>query len=261
MSIVVKNAQGPDDSNFKLHLSVEVKNSRGGYLPAPNQPLLPFWAAMMLVTSVMVIAWSVICGKDWRGVVKIHLAISITIFTAFLEAAFGLTVAHGSNRYGHPYVVWHVANELAQAAKSATVRVLLIIIAMGYGTVKANRFRRSIYAPICFFGIYVYVGQSVPTIISVFTPMYSKLVFYSRLLTFVANVITGTWVTVSMMKTIQILKQHGDHTKLKLYYIFSAILCVCSVLGLVFAGFRYYFLVGSGSRICSVSSFFDYFFC
>ncbi|CAI6011774.1 unnamed protein product [Closterium sp. NIES-65] len=108
----------------------------GGYLPGMMMPYLNFYALMSMAYLVLGVVWFMQYARFWRDILQLQNCITAVIALSMLEMATWYFDYVNFNAGGfRPYGTTIWAATLG-ALRKAVSRVLVLIVAMGYGVVR-----------------------------------------------------------------------------------------------------------------------------
>ncbi|KAL0831558.1 hypothetical protein ABMA28_002347 [Loxostege sticticalis] len=121
--------------NFKGSMQVEML-APSGYLSAAMWPLIVFFGVMCGVYTVLCAAWLLVCGLQWRDLLRIQYWIGGVALLGMVESATYYAVYSAINKSGYFNVEAFMFAEWVSVAKRALARMLVIIVSLGFGIVK-----------------------------------------------------------------------------------------------------------------------------
>ena len=113
------------------------KNPRG-YLPGERQPLLPFHAALSLLYAILALTWLALHLLNARHVFAQQHLITLCLALGMLEACLDYADMHGVNSHGFNRAPLMVAAAAVAGAFRAAVRVTVLLLARGFGTLRPS---------------------------------------------------------------------------------------------------------------------------
>lgn len=124
-------------SNTKYNATFRVEMvAPSGYLSAAIWPLLPFFGVMCGIYTILCTCWLVVCGLQWRDLLRIQYWIGGVALLGMVESATYYGVYSSINSTGLFNVEAYVFAEWVSIAKRALARMLVIIVSLGFGIVK-----------------------------------------------------------------------------------------------------------------------------
>ncbi|XP_049868365.1 transmembrane protein 87A [Pectinophora gossypiella] len=124
---------GPTKFNVTVHVEMVAPS---GYLSAAIWPLLPFFGVMCGVYTVLCSCWLIVCGLQWRDLLRIQYWIGGVALLGMVESATYYGVYSSINRTGIFNAEAYMFAEWVSVAKRALARMLVIIVSLGFGIVK-----------------------------------------------------------------------------------------------------------------------------
>ncbi|XP_028156930.1 transmembrane protein 87A isoform X6 [Ostrinia furnacalis] len=121
--------------NFKGSMQVEML-APSGYLSAAMWPLLVFFGVMCGVYTVLCAGWLLVCGLQWRDLLRIQYWIGGVALLGMVESATYYGVYSAINNSGYFSLEAYLFAEWVSVAKRALARMLVIIVSLGFGIVK-----------------------------------------------------------------------------------------------------------------------------
>ena len=124
---------------FSLSYTLEMRNWYG-YLNLVDYPSLIFYGFMVGVYIILGVVWIILLAISYKDLIKSQLWIALVIFLGVLEEAFFVamystvnqTGVHAENR------LLYIIAELISSGKKSLAIMLLIIVSLGYETVKPS---------------------------------------------------------------------------------------------------------------------------
>ncbi|CAI7864405.1 unnamed protein product, partial [Closterium sp. NIES-54] len=107
-----------------------------GYLPGMMTPYLNFFGAMSIAYLLLGLLWLVQYARFWRDVLQLQHCITAVLFLAMVEMAawyFDFVNFNASGYRPIGITVWAVS---VGAVRKAVSRVLILVVAMGFGVVR-----------------------------------------------------------------------------------------------------------------------------
>ncbi|KAJ0175795.1 hypothetical protein K1T71_008954 [Dendrolimus kikuchii] len=122
-------------AKFKARVSIEMV-APSGYLSAAIWPLLPFFGVMCGVYTILCTLWLVVCGLQWRDLLRIQYWIGGVALLGMIESATYYGVYSSINTNGNFNAEAYMFAEWVSVAKRSLARMLVIIVSLGFGIVK-----------------------------------------------------------------------------------------------------------------------------
>eukprot|EP00164_Ancoracysta_twista_P004253 GFYU01005731.1.p1 GENE.GFYU01005731.1~~GFYU01005731.1.p1 ORF type:complete len:515 (+),score=109.61 GFYU01005731.1:170-1714(+) len=196
-----------------------------GYLPGRLYGYLPFYGVITICYLVVGFVWFVLCLMHWREIIRLQNLISVVIFLGMLETTlfyfYHLSFNNTGVRSSGPAVVGTIARVL----KKAVSRMLVLVVAMGYGVLRPSLGQTAYKVAVL--GI-CYIIFSM--LLDILTQLRSTTDISPILHTFaiipVALIDSAFywWIFFSLSKNLQYLENRRQLIKLELYKRFTRIL-------------------------------------
>ena len=124
---------------FSLSYTLEMKNPFG-YLSLVDYPGLIFYGIMVAVYTLLGILWILLLLISYQDLIRLQFWIALVIFLGLLEKVFFLAMYSVVNQTGAHVEMrpLYIIAELISSGKRSLVRMLLIVVSLGYGTVKPS---------------------------------------------------------------------------------------------------------------------------
>jgi hypothetical protein len=189
-----------------------------GYLSADLWPNLPFYGTVSLVYLLIGVCWFGVSLRHWRKLLAIQNWIAGVVFLGMAESAtvYFENLAYNADGLEDDGVV--VFSTLLSAFKLTVSRVLVLVVAMGYGVVKptlgTTRYKVTLLGVIYFvFGAALLLVQARDRSAEI---SWAAALF---LVVPVAVLDTGFywWIFLSLLRTIAQLKARRQVVKLNMY--------------------------------------------
>uniref|UniRef100_A0A0E0LNA3 GOST seven transmembrane domain-containing protein n=1 Tax=Oryza punctata TaxID=4537 RepID=A0A0E0LNA3_ORYPU len=217
------------------------KNSRG-YLPGRMAPLKPFYGVMSLAFAALAALWFVRYARFWREVSPLQNFATAAIALGMVEVTtWYLDLAEfdvsGVRPAGTTF--WAATSG---AVRGAACRVLVLLVAMGYGVTRpalgcANAKVAILGAAFLAAAEVLDVGENVG-IVSDHSP--ARRLFFI-LPVAALNTVFIYWIFTSLSRTISKLKARRMTTKLEMYRKFANSLTIAVALSLGWITFEVHF--------------------
>eukprot|EP01024_Parvocaulis_polyphysoides_P036503 TRINITY_DN3244_c2_g2_i2.p1 TRINITY_DN3244_c2_g2~~TRINITY_DN3244_c2_g2_i2.p1 ORF type:complete len:544 (+),score=43.31 TRINITY_DN3244_c2_g2_i2:45-1634(+) len=209
-----------------------------GYLPGMMSPNLKFFGLMALAYLILALVWMVLCFVNWRDLITLQHCISLVIAMDMMEMStwyFDYVTFNHSGFRPEGTTLWAV---ILGCIRKTFSRVLVLLVAMGYGTVRptlGGLSKRVIavgiayLAAILVYDLYFNVGQ----IDDLEGWMRILLVLPASLL----DAVFILWIFTALSRTLTQLQKKNQGVKLMLYRRFTNALAITvwiAVLWLVY---------------------------
>lgn len=124
------------EETYNVSVEINIKGEHG-YLSANDWPFLPFYGVMSLIYLCYAIGWLVVCGLQWKDLLRIQYWIAAVIFLGMIEKAVFYLEYSSINSTGVSQVKGAILfAELVSCLKRALSRMLVLVVSLGYGIVK-----------------------------------------------------------------------------------------------------------------------------
>lgn len=205
-----------------------------GFLAAEKYPFLPFFGAVSLAYLLIGLCWFGVSLRHWRKLLAIQNWIAAVIFLGMAESGtlYFKHLAYNGNGIDDEGVI--VFSTLLTAFKLTVSRVLVLVVAMGYGVVKptlgTTRYKVTLLGMVYFvFGAALLFVQANDRSADV---SWAAALF---LVVPVAVLDTGFywWIFLSLLRTIAQLKARRQVVKLNMYQWLFNTLAVSAAISTV----------------------------
>ena len=204
------------------HATVKIKmKGEYGYLSAADWPLLPFYSVMCGVYTLYGIAWLIMCFLNWRDLLRIQFWIGSVIFLGMLEVSLFLGEYTSLNSSGQSIRGSVLTAEIVSSGKRALSRMLIIIVALGFGIVKP-RLGLQLRQVMLVGGLYFVIGAFEGCLRGI-QPKNdpSKAALLAAVPLAIIDAGICYWIFMSLYQTLQALKLRRNLVKLLLYRRFA----------------------------------------
>ncbi|CAF1569779.1 unnamed protein product [Rotaria magnacalcarata] len=221
VEIYAPEVTGSDNPTFDVDVTVSMKNRHGGYITADEYPALVFYAVMCAIYALFAILWFVWCAFYWKELLKIQFAIGGVILIGMVEKSAFLAEYDTLNRNGYKVHYAIVTAEILSCLKRAVSRMLVIIVALGYGIVKPRLGplkQKLIAMGILYFGIAT--TEAILRINTKHDETNNKILI-SRIPLAVIDALMYYWIFTSLVATTRALRLRNNLLKLNVYRHFT----------------------------------------
>ncbi|KAM7467899.1 hypothetical protein LguiB_015461 [Lonicera macranthoides] len=213
-----------------------------GYLPGKMAPLLTFYGIASLVYLMLGLIWFIRFVKFWKDIIQLHYHITAVIALGMCETAlwyfeYANLNSTGSRPMG--ITLWAVT---VTAVKKTVSRLLLLVVAMGYGVVRPTL--GGVTSKVLLLGVVYFVASEALELvdhlgnINDFT---AKTKLYLVLPVVFLDAWFILWIFSSLSKTLEKLQTRRSMAKLELYRKFTNYLAVFVLLSIAWIGYELYF--------------------
>ncbi|CAF1107686.1 unnamed protein product [Adineta ricciae] len=213
---------------------VEMKNRHGGYITADEYPALVFYGVMCGIYGLFAILWCIWCAFYWKELLKIQFWIAGVILLGIIEKSAFIAEYDIVNRQGYKVHVAIVTAEVLSCLKRTVSRMLVIIVALGYGIVKPRLgpLKQKVFGMgLLYFGIAT--TEAILRINTKNDEANNKVVI-SRIPLAVIDATIYYWIFTSLVATTRTLRLRKNIVKLNVYRHFTNTLIFAIVASLLF---------------------------
>ncbi|XP_076463484.1 transmembrane protein 87A-like isoform X2 [Babylonia areolata] len=216
-----------EGSTFKAQVTIRTFYGEENFISAKDHPLLIFYGIMGLVYIVYGLVWLVLLACNWRDLLRVQFLIGGVILLGMLEEAVFFAEYEIINKTGQSVLGVVIFAELVSSLKGTLARMLVIIISLGFGTVKprlSQAFHKVLYVG----GLY-FILASIEGCMWASSPKadYSNKFLLVAVPLAVLEAIICWWVIGSLKRTKQALREMEDMVTLALYKRFTfSLLCI-----------------------------------
>lgn len=212
-----------------------------GYLPGMMAPLLPFYGAMSIAYLLLGFLWFLQYMRFWRDILQLQNCITLVVFLGMCEMAtwyfdyvnFNMT---GSRPYG--ITVWAV---VLGALRKTVSRLLILVVAMGFGVVRPTL--GGLSGKVVGLGCGYMVASLALDVISnvgAIDDLTSSERIILVLPVAILDAIFILWIFTSLSKTLALLQTKKASHKLDLYRKFTNALALSVVVSIAWIGYEMY---------------------
>ncbi|CAF3332897.1 unnamed protein product [Rotaria socialis] len=223
-----------DLTGLDVDVIVSMKNRHGGYITADEYPALVFYGIMCGIYGLFAILWFVWCALYWRELLKIQFWIGGVILIGMIEKSAFLAEYDTVNRHGYKVHVAIVTAEVLSCLKRTVSRMLVIIVALGYGVVKPRLgpLKQKVFA----MGLLYFAIATTEAILRLNTTNdeTNNKVLISRIPLAVIDATIYYWIFTGLVTTTRTLRLRKNIVKLNVYRHFTNTLIFAILASLVF---------------------------
>jgi hypothetical protein len=224
----------PNAAYLDVDVIVTMKNRHGGYITADEYPALVFYGVMCGIYGLFIILWVIWCGFYWRELLKIQFWIGGVIIIGMIEKSAFLAEYDTVNRNGYKVHFAIVTAEVLSCLKRTVSRMLVIIVALGYGIVKPRLgpLKQKVFAMgLLYFGI-----ATTEAILRINTKNdeTNNKILISRIPLAVIDATIYYWIFTGLVTTTRTLRLRKNIVKLNVYRHFTNTLIFAIVASLLF---------------------------
>ncbi|KAL5474834.1 hypothetical protein EMCRGX_G026854 [Ephydatia muelleri] len=217
-----------------IKVFVNFKNPYG-FLSAVDYPYLIFYGIMTALYAIYGIVWLTLMACSFKDLVRLQFWIAAVIIIGLVEKVFFVseysTINEGNTSSGLIIVA-----ETVSAAKRALARMLLIIVSLGFGTVRprlGEDFKKVVAAGVIYFLLAVLDGILRTTKDTVDTRDFASLATFIVL--FLFDVFIVWWIFKGLVDTRKVLRIRKNEVKLSLYnhLMYALIFTIVATIGFI----------------------------
>ena len=226
----------PDANAPELDVDVIVsmKSRHGGYITADEYPALVFYGVMCGIYGLFIILWVIWCGFYWRELLKIQFWIGGVIIIGMIEKSAFLAEYDTVNRHGFKVHIAIVTAEVLSCLKRTVSRMLVIIVALGYGIVKPRLgpLKQKVFA----MGLLYFCIATTEALLRINTKNdeTNNKILISRIPLAVIDATIYYWIFTGLVTTTRTLRLRKNIVKLNVYRHFTNTLIFAIVASLLF---------------------------
>ncbi|CAF1058358.1 unnamed protein product [Rotaria sp. Silwood1] len=223
-----------NDREPNIDIILTMKNRHGGYITADEYPALVFYGVMCGIYALFALLWFIWCSCYWRELLKIQFWIGGVILIGMIEKSAFLAEYDIVNRHGYKVHFAIVTAEVLSCLKRTVSRMLVIIVALGYGIVKPRLgpLKQKVLAMgILYFG--VATTESMLRLNTKNDETNNK-VLISRIPLAVVDALIYYWIFTGLVATTRTLRLRKNIVKLNVYRHFTNTLIFAIVASLLF---------------------------
>ena len=214
----------------------------GGYLPGMMSYYLPFFGVMSLAYLATAFGWLALSIAAWRHILPLQHCISAAIALGAVEMAVWYYDYVNFNATGFRPYATTVAAVLIGAARKTLLRMLLLVVAMGFGVVRPTL--GGLSAQVLVLGAAYYCGTcvldvltNVGTIDDLTAPARMFLILPVACL----DAAFIMWIFTALSRTLAQLQARRQAAKLGLYRSYTNLLAVSAVISVLWVGYEMFF--------------------
>lgn len=222
-----------NNASFRAVIDVDMVSSYG-YLSASDYPLLVFYSILCVVYVLYGVVWLVLCFIRWRDLLRLQYWIAAVIFIGLVEKAVYVAEYESLNERGYSVPGLLIAAELVSCAKRTIARILVVIVALGFGIVKPRL--GSLLHRVIVLGLLYFVLASIESCTRALQPKTdpSKQYLLAIVLLALLDSLVCWWVFSALVATSRTLRLRRNTTKLALYSHFTNVLAAAVVSSVLF---------------------------
>ncbi|KAL4557764.1 hypothetical protein LXL04_035952 [Taraxacum kok-saghyz] len=213
-----------------------------GYLPGKMVNLMTFYGFMSLLYLVLGLGWFLRFVQFWKDIMQLHYHISAVIALGMCEMAlwyfdYSNLGSTGSRPFG--ITVWAVS---VSAVKKTLSRLLLLVVAMGYGVVRPTL--GGVTSKVMVIGVVYFVATEALELVENLgniNDFNGKSKLYLVLPVAFLDTWFILWIFSSLSNTLEKLQMRRSIAKLDVYRKFTNALALFVLLSIAWIGYELYF--------------------
>jgi hypothetical protein len=217
-----------------IDVTVSMKNRYGGYITADEHPALIFYAVMCGIYGLFAILWFIWCAFYWRELLKIQFWIGGVIIIGMIEKLAFVIEYDTVNRHGYKVHFAIVTAEVLSCLKRTVARMLVIIVALGYGIVKPRLgpLKQKVFG----MGILYFAIATTEALLRINTKNdeTNNKILISRIPLAVIDATIYYWIFTGLVATARTLRLRNNIVKLNVYRHFTNTMIFAIVASLLF---------------------------
>jgi hypothetical protein len=226
--------QDVDAPELDIDVVVSMKNHFGGYITADEHPALVFYAVMCGIYAFFALLWFIWCAFYWRELLKIQFWIGGVIIIGMIEKSAFVAEYDIVNRHGYKVHFAIVTAEILSCLKRTVSRMLVIIVALGYGIVKPRLgpLKQKVFGV----GILYFIIATTEAMLRINTKNdeTNNRVLVSRIPLAVIDSTIYYWIFTGLVATTRTLRLRKNIVKLNVYRHFTNTMIFAIIASLLF---------------------------
>nr|GMC94334.1 transmembrane protein 87A-like [Ipomoea batatas] len=213
-----------------------------GYLPGKMAPLMTFYGLMSLAYLILGLVWFLRFSRYWRDIIQLHYHITAVIGLGMCEMALWYFEYVNFNSTGSRpmgITIWAVT---FSAIKKTVSRLLLLVVAMGYGVVRPTL--GGITSKVLLLGVVYFLASEALELVEHLgniNDFSGKARLFLVLPVALLDSCFIVWIFSSLSKTLEKLQVRRSLAKLELYRRFTNALAISVLLSVAWIGYELYF--------------------
>ncbi|CAI5461962.1 unnamed protein product [Closterium sp. Yama58-4] len=215
-----------------------------GYLPGMMTPYLNFFSAMSIAYLLLGLLWLVQYARFWRDVLQLQHCITAVLFLAMVEMAawyFDFVNFNASGYRPIGITVWAVS---VGAVRKAVSRVLILVVAMGFGVVRPTLGGLS-GKVVALGAAYLLAAEGLDVMqnVGAIDDLSSGERVILVLPVAVLDAAFILWIFTALSKTLALLQAKRTTHKLELYRRFTNMLALSVLISVAWIAYEIFFKV------------------
>ena len=187
-----------------------------GYLSVKHYPFLIFYGLMVVAYLILNVVWLILLIISIKNLIRLQFVILSVLMLGYSEQfLFLVDYAYMNVTGNNPYGLIYVA-EIVSAVKRTLARMLVVVVCLGFGTVRPRlstaNIRMLIAASIIYFSV-----ASVTSVINAINDYEYENIWYLRILLIILDIAWFYWIFYALVSTRRALKLRRNKVKLALY--------------------------------------------
>ncbi|KAL8224753.1 hypothetical protein R6Q57_017310 [Mikania cordata] len=213
-----------------------------GYLPGKMVPLMAFYGFMSLAYLILGLGWFLRFVQFWKDIMQLHYHISAVIALGMCEMAFWYFDYLNLSVTGIRPVsitIWAVT---ISAIKKTLARLLLLVVAMGYGVVRPTL--GGVTSKVLILGFMYFVASELLELVDhlgTIDDFTGRTKLYLVLPVVFLDAWFILWMFSSLSKTLEKLQMRRSIAKLEVYRKFTNALALFVLISIAWIGYELYF--------------------
>lgn len=221
---------------FSLKYTLGMKNWYG-YLNLVDYPGLIFYGIMMAVYILLGLIWLILLAISYKDLLKLQYWIALVIFLGMLEKTFFVAMYSAVNQTGVHVETrpLYIIAELISSSKKSLARMLLIVVSLGYGTVKPSLGAQmnKVIAIGAMYGVFSFL-DGMTRAYSVTDDTSDNAQYFTMIPLVIIDTIILYWIITSIKDTRHVLRLRRNTTKLSFYNHLIYAITFAIVVGIIF---------------------------
>ncbi|KAI6649745.1 Transmembrane protein 87A-like [Oopsacas minuta] len=199
-----------------------------GYLSIKHYPFLIFYALMVVAYLILNLVWLILILISIKNLIRLQFVILAVLLLSYSEQfLFLLDYAYMNITGNDPKGLIYVA-EFVSAFKRTLARVLIVIVCLGFGTVKPRlgtaNIRLLVAASLIYFSV-----ACVTSGINAINDYEYQNIWYLRILLIIFDIAWFYWIFYALVNTRRALKLRRNTIKLALYNSLGIVLIFAAI--------------------------------
>ena len=234
IEIIAPEMSGGNNPALDVDVIVAMRSKRGGYITADEHPALVFYGVMCAIYAFFAVLWFVWCAFYWKELLKIQFWIGGVILIGMIEKSAFLAEYDTLNRNGYKVYYAIISAEVLSCLKRTVSRMLVIIVALGYGLVKPRLgpLKQKVIA----MGLLYFAIATTEALLRINTKNdeTNNKVLISRIPLAVVDALIYYWIFTGLVATTRQLRLKKNLVKLNVYRHFTNTVLFAIVASLLF---------------------------